>query len=131
MTHKILERRGIVKKTIYNPRYPIATVLSAAKELLEFFNITGTLYTQEQAVNITYVILHRTGNLELEICKWNHKTTVQRTWVRFTHLFWTAHWELRETSDTTVEDVGMHKTNLVNDMVAGSKEVLQQEEFLT
>ena len=34
MPHKLLEREDIVKKTIYNPRHPIATMFSAVKELL-------------------------------------------------------------------------------------------------
>ena len=65
--HELLEREDIVKKTIYNPLYPIATVFSAVEELLEFSNITGTPYTQDQAVNIAYVILHTTGKFGLEI----------------------------------------------------------------
>ena len=45
MPHDILEREDIINKTIYNPRDPIATVLSAVKELLEFSDITRTSYT--------------------------------------------------------------------------------------
>ena len=48
MPHELLEMEDIVKKTIYNPREPIATVLSAVEELLKFANITGTLYMQLQ-----------------------------------------------------------------------------------
>ena len=36
MPHKIPGRKYIVKKTIYHPRKSIATVFSAAEELLEF-----------------------------------------------------------------------------------------------
>ena len=61
MMHELLEQEDIVKKTIYNPRDKIATVFSAVEELLEFAGITWTSYTQLQAVNISYVILHRTG----------------------------------------------------------------------
>ena len=61
MTYELLEQEDIVKKTIYNPHEPIATVFSAVKEFLEFADITGTSYTQPQAVNIAYAILHRTG----------------------------------------------------------------------
>ena len=45
MPHDILEREEITKKIIYNPRDPIATVLSSVEELLELFNITGKSYT--------------------------------------------------------------------------------------
>ena len=72
MPHELLKREDIVKKTIYNPRNPIATVLSAVEELLKFVNIMGTSYTQFQDINIAYVILHRTGKFGLAICEWNH-----------------------------------------------------------
>ena len=52
MQHEILEREDIIKKTIYNPRDPIAIVISTVEELFEFADITGTSYTQLQAVNI-------------------------------------------------------------------------------
>ena len=67
MPHKLLEREDIVRKTIYNSHDPIVTVFSAVKELLEFSDITGTSYTQLQAFNIAYVILHRTGKFGLAI----------------------------------------------------------------
>ena len=74
-------------KTNYNPRDPIATVLSAVKELLYFSDITGTSYTQLQAVNITYVIFHKTGKFELAIREWNCTPEIQKSWVRFKQFF--------------------------------------------
>ena len=52
MHRKHLKRKDIVKKMKYHTRDPIATVFSAVKELLEFSDITGTYYTQHQAVNM-------------------------------------------------------------------------------
>ena len=78
MPHKLLEREDIVKKIIYNPCDPIATVFSSVKELLEFYDITETSYTQFQAINIAYVILHRTSKFRLAICKWNCMPEVQK-----------------------------------------------------
>ena len=66
--HELLEQEDIIKKTIYNPRNPIATIFSATEELLEFAEFMGTSYTQLQAVNIVYAILHRTGKLGRAIC---------------------------------------------------------------
>ena len=87
MPHKILECEDIEKKKTYHPRDPISTLFSAVKENIKFTNITRTSYTQDQAVNIVYVIIHRTGKFRLVICKWNLTTTVQRTWVRFKQFF--------------------------------------------
>ena len=54
MPYDILEREGIVRKIIYNPHDPIATMFSSVEELIEFADIMGTVYTQIQAVNISY-----------------------------------------------------------------------------
>ena len=43
---------------------------------------------------------------------------------RFQAVFWTAHRKLRETTDLTVQDAGMHHANLVSDVVAVLQEVL-------
>ena len=79
---ELLERDDIVKKTTYHPQCPIGTVFSAIKELLKFANITGTSYTQHQAVKLAYVIIHRTGKFSLAIRKWNRMPTMHKTWVR-------------------------------------------------
>ena len=56
---------------------------------------------------------------------------VQKTWVHFKQFFWTSHRELRETSNLTVEDAGMHHANMVHDFIAGILEVLQEEQTQT
>ena len=69
MPNELLECEDIMKMCFYNLHNPIATVFSAVEELLKFADITGTSYTQLQAFNIAYVILHRTGKFGLAICK--------------------------------------------------------------
>ena len=128
MLQDLLERDDIVKKTIYNLRNPITTVFSAVEELLEFSEITRKLYTQFQAINITYVILHWTGKFGLLICEWNYMTAVQKMWVCFKQYFQTSHRELRETSGITIEDAGIYYANMVRDIVAGLQESLQQDQ---
>ena len=101
-------------------------MFSAVEEILEFADITGTSYTQLQAVNITYVILHRTVKFGLAICKWNRMPLIQKTWVQFKQIFCTSHQDLRETTNLTVEDAGMHNSNMVREIVTGLQETLQQ-----
>ena len=91
MPQECLEWEDIVKKTNYNPRDPITTVFSAVKDLLEFSDITRMYYKQLQAVNIAYMINHRTGKLGLKIHEWNHMPEIHNKWVRFKHCFWAAH----------------------------------------
>ena len=131
MPHDLLEREDTVKKFFYNPHDLIMTMLSSVEELLEFSHIMGTSYTQFQAINITYIILHRTSNFGLAISEWNHMPAVQKTWVSFKQFFRTSHRELQKTSDLTVEDAGMHHANMVCDVVAGLQEDLHQEQTHT
>ena len=86
MPHKLLERDDIMKKTIYNSCDLIATVFSAVEELLKFAYIRGKLYTQFQAINVTYIILHRKGKFRLVIHNYNCMPKVQKMWVSFEHL---------------------------------------------
>ena len=89
--NKLLVWEDIVKETHCNPRDPFATVISAVEELPEFSDITGTRYTQLQAVNIAYVISHRTGKFGLVIQEWNRMPEIQKTLLRFKQFFGTAH----------------------------------------
>ena len=77
------------------------------------------------------MIIYRTGNFGLAIHEWNCTSTVQNKWVGFKQLFWTSHQELHETTLLTVQDTGIHHANIFCDVVAGLKEVLQQEQALT
>ena len=60
MPHKLVKRKNIINKTTYHPQEPITNVFYSAKELLEFFDIIGMSYMQNQATSIAYVIIHRT-----------------------------------------------------------------------
>ena len=82
--HELLDHKGIIETTAYHPRDPIATVFYYIGELLKLANITGTSYTQHQAMNISYMIIDRTGKYSLLICKCNCIMTAQKTWVGFT-----------------------------------------------
>ena len=82
---------------------------------------------QHQYLNISYVIIQRTGKFGLDICKWECMPPVQKTWVGFKQYFWASHRKLRDTTDLTVQDKGMHHANMVHNVVAGLQEVLHQE----
>ena len=46
-------------------------------------------------------------------------------------LFRTSHQELRETSNITVEDSGMHHANMMRNIIAGPHEALQKNQVQT
>ena len=59
----------------------------AVNKILKFADITRTSYTQLQAANIAYVIIHRAVKFGLAICEWNYMPKIQKTWVRFKMFF--------------------------------------------
>ena len=83
MPHKLLEHKETVKKTSYHPCELIVNISSSIGEMLKVSDITWTLYTQHQAINIDYMIIQRVGKFGLSIRKWNWMPTVHKTWVRF------------------------------------------------
>ena len=46
-------------------------------------------------------------------------------------VFLTSHQNLKETSNLIVEDAGIHRANMVRDVVSGIQEALQQDQFQT
>ena len=82
-------------------------------------------------MNVVYVIIHRTGKFGIAIREWNRMSTVQKMWVGFYQLFWTVHQELSNTTDLTVQDVGMHHAKMVRDVVAVLQEFMKQEQAPT
>ena len=129
MTHEILEREDIVKKKTYHTQDLIVTVFPTIKELLNFSDVTGISYLQQQDVNIAYMIIHKTGKFVLEIREWNACLQYKRRgWV--SRIFLTAHQKLWETTYLNVKDAQMHHANTVRNVVAGLHEVLHQEQAL-
>ena len=131
MPQELLKRKEIVKKTRYYPRDPITTVFSAVRELLKFSDITGTSYTQNQAVKIAYVIINKAVKFGLEIRKWNRMLIFQKMGVGFKHFFGTAYYELQETTDITIQETGIHHTNIVRNVVRVIQEFLHKEQAPT
>ena len=119
MPHELLKLKDTVKKTIYHPHDPIASVFSVVEEILDLAYITCTSYTQHQAINLAYVIIHSTVNLSSEICECNCMPDTKKMWVGFKQFFRTAHLELQGTTDITVQDAGTQHVNMVCNVVAG------------
>ena len=91
MSHEFQEKEDEAKKTIYNPRDPIASVFSFVNDLFEIAALAATPLYSAQQVNIGYVILHKTGNISHPIVECNWKPVVDKTWANFKTHFRTAH----------------------------------------
>ena len=124
MPHELHEKEDEAKKTVYNPRDPIASVFFVLDDLVKLAALSTTPISLAQQVNIRYVILHKTGKFSQPIVEWNRKSIVDKTWANFKTHFCTAHKELRANTDLTDQDTGMHHANMVRDIVAALQETL-------
>ena len=124
MPHKLQKKKDEAKKTIYNPRDPIASVFSVVDDLVKLSALAATLISNAQQVNIGYVILHKTGKFSQPIVEWNRNLVVDKTWANFKTHFRTANKELRATTNLTAQDAGMHHANMVRDVVAALQDTM-------
>ena len=121
---RVSEKEDEAKKTVYNPRDPIARVFSVIDDLVELAVFAATPISIAQQFNIRYVVLHKTGNFSQPIVEWNWKPVVDKTWANFRTHFHTAHNELHANTVITAQDAGMHHNNMVRDVVAALQETM-------
>ena len=67
MPHELQEKEDEAKKTVYNPRDPIASVFSVVDDLVKLAALAATPISLAKQVNIGYVILHNTGKFSQPI----------------------------------------------------------------
>ena len=91
---------------------------------MEFSNITGTLYTHIQAINIAYVILHSTGKFNISIWECNRLPQSKNTWIHSKKNFSTVQRKLRADIDITVKKSGAHHAIMVRYIIEGLQEVI-------
>ena len=108
-----------VKATVYDLRDPIDSIFTKIEDLVEFSGAAGSSFTQPQCINIAYVILNKTGKFQLSIRDWNRKPSPQKTCITYKTHFSTAHKELRESTDITLQDANLNHANFVKEVVEG------------
>lgn len=93
----------------------------------------GALLTQNQAINMAYIILDKTGKFKDCIKEWNRKPVVDKTWHNFKEHITLAYEELLETEDLALEETQfVHQANMIQYVVAEAmKEVLDKHDTMT
>jgi 6-pyruvoyl-tetrahydropterin synthase len=72
-----------VKAHTYDPTNPIGTVFNQVEDLVDYSEAAGILYTCNQSIGITYVILNKSGRYCQDIRDWNHLPENEKTWLGF------------------------------------------------
>ena len=101
----------------YDPQTWIDTVFKQVKDILKYEELARYLYTQIQITNIAYTIINRTKKFQDTVKTWNQMNPIQQNWINFKAHFRISHRNIEETGKLTMEAVGYHQSNLVNDIV--------------
>jgi hypothetical protein len=120
-----------VKAHIYNPNHPIDIIFNLVEDLVDFSDAADIPYTQEQSIGIAYVILNKAGRMRTDIRDWNRRPQNEKTWIVFKEHFRRAHDELRETTDLTLADAAQQQANLVQQVIEGVQQVLENPHVAT
>jgi hypothetical protein len=110
---QLLHLEQETKTFAYDPSTPVDVVFNQVEDLVEYGEMANCTFTMNQTVNIAYAILNCTTKFKESIKTWNRLPALQRTWIAFKIHFRTAHNELQETGELTMEDAGYHQANLI------------------
>ena len=113
-----------VKQMIYDPMQPIDDVFNAVMDLVDYSDAAQAPYTQQQTINIAYIILSRPGKFGKLILKWNRLGRNQKTWLHFKVHFRQAQKEYRELHNTTVAETEFNQANMVQQIIEGVRNKL-------
>ena len=104
----------------YDPCTPVDNVFNKVEDMMEYGELAQLDYTERQAVAKAYNILLKTGKFGESIRAWTRlpQDPSARNWINFKDHFRSAHLELTETGELTLQEVGYGQANLVEDIVS-------------
>ena len=102
-----------VEDYILDPTDPIDILFSEIDDLVDIFTLQNDALTQQQIINMAYVIIERSKVFKKDLRDWNKKADAHKTWNNFKTHFREAQQELRNSGDLTVAQA-MEKSELVN-----------------
>ena len=96
-----------------DPTDPIDTLFVEIDDLVDILTLQKNALTQQQIIDMAYVIIERSKVFKKDLRDWNKKSEADKTWNNFKIHFREAQQELRNSGDLTVEQA-MEKSDLVN-----------------
>ena len=93
-----------VKEMFYEPTHPIDVIFNKVEDPSDLSIAARADYTEQQLINIAYVIINSTGKYQPYIREWSRLPQEQKTWPHFKTHFCQAHQELKEAGDLQVRD---------------------------
>ncbi len=108
-----------VKEMYYNITHPINVIFNKVEDLNDLSIAARADDTEQQLINIAYVIINNTAKYQHYIREWTRLPPVQKTWGNFKTHFCRAHQELKETGDLQLCETTFDSPNLVQDVIYG------------
>ena len=93
-----------VKKMFYDPQHPVDFMFNKVEDPLDLSIAASANFSEQQLINIAYVLLTSTGKYQHYISEWSRLALEQNTWAHFKTRFRQAHQELKELGDLQVKD---------------------------
>ena len=117
-----------IKEMYYDLQQPVDVVFNKVEDPLDLSIAARADFTEQQLINIAYVLLTATGKYQHYIREWSRLDREQKTWSHFKTYFCRAHQELKESGDLQVKGIPFHSANLVQDVVDGVQTALQSSD---
>ena len=117
-----------VKEMFYDPAHPIDVIFNKVEDLSDLSAAARADFTEQQLINIAYVIITKTGKYQHYIREWSRLQPAQQSWANFKTQFRQAHQELKESGDLEVRESQFQSANIVQEVIDGVQSVLQAPE---
>ena len=123
------DRDNELRSMVYNTQLPINIGFNAVEDCVDFADLVNQTLTSNQTIAKAYVILNKTRRFKNDITAWNRRPETDKTWEGFKTHFRRAHQDFRETTDVTLEDSELQRSNanLVQQVVNGMQQAMVAE----
>jgi hypothetical protein len=79
---------------VYSIALPVDTVFDAVNNLRDLAEHAGSVLTNQQMIDLAYVVLSKEPIFQQDICLWNRKPPTDKTWDNILEHFRTAQTDL-------------------------------------
>ena len=122
---KLYELKQKVETMQFSPQEPVDTLITDIDDLAVIADLAGSPITDQQRVDIGYLVLQRWKHFKNSLCKWNALPGANRTYVNFKTHFRDAQIALHKREEITVKE-GLNHTEMVNMVTKGVQSAFEE-----
>ena len=124
---ELRQLRDQVETMAFNPNEPIDNIFTEIDNLAELAEMAHSPFSEQQKINMAYIILQNTNKFESGLENWNIKPTHTKTWENCKKHFRDAQKNLRKTGQLTNNN-NLNETNLVNMISEGVRTAMDEKQ---